>query len=52
VTPVTEDGSVVQSYQVSWGKASLAVVLPALELAVLIAIGAIILIAFIAITAS
>jgi hypothetical protein len=52
VAPVTEDGSVVQSYQVSWGKATLAVVLPALALAVLIAIGAIILIAFIAITAS
>jgi hypothetical protein len=52
VAPVTEDGGVVQSYQVSWGKATLSVVLPALALAVLIAIGAIILIAFIAITAS
>jgi hypothetical protein len=50
--PVTTDEGVVERYQVNWGKAILAVILPALALAVLILIGLLILGVVIAIISS
>ncbi len=52
VAPVPEEGGAVLRYQVSWGRAALAVALPALALAVLMAMGAIVLVALIAVASS
>lgn len=51
-TPVTSAEGVVERYQVSWGKAILAVILPALALLVLVLIGLLILGVIIAIISS
>lgn len=48
--PLTTAEGVVERYQVKWGKATLAVILPALALAVLILIGAVIFVVLIAAT--